>query len=138
MGNIGPYLFQAMLALFSFFVVAPCILNAVSTFGAQKRFAQEMIEKGVVKAEDVQQMQPKKQIAGIIVSAVVFAALAIACIKVQPAWLSFLCGGLPLILGALRYRRILELNNLTVRRFRNTYKDCMDAKKYNEYVEGHF
>ena len=140
MGKIGPYLFQAVLALFAFFVVAPCILNSISTFGVQKRFAKEMIDKGVVKAEDVQQMQPKKQIAGVIISAVVLAALVVACIKAAPtwAWVSYLCGGLPLILGALRYRRILELNSLTVKRFRNTYKDCMDAKKYNEYVASHF
>lgn len=63
MGNttgITIFIFQALLALFAFFVVAPMTLNAVSLFGVQKRFAQEMIKLGVVKEKDVSNMQPKK------------------------------------------------------------------------------
>ena len=33
------FIFQAIIALFAFFVVAPCVLNAVSLFTVQKRFA---------------------------------------------------------------------------------------------------
>ena len=38
------FIFQAIIALFAFFVVAPCVLNAVSLFTVQKRFAKTMID----------------------------------------------------------------------------------------------
>ena len=40
------FIFQAIIALFAFFVVAPCVLNAVSLFTVQKRFAKTMIDLG--------------------------------------------------------------------------------------------
>ena len=52
MGNnvgIAIFIFQALLALFAFFVTAPMTLNAISLFGVQKRFAEEMIKLGVVR-----------------------------------------------------------------------------------------
>ena len=63
-------LLDAAIALFSFFVVAPCVLNAVSLFGVQKQFARTMIDEGVISEEAVQRLHPKKQIAGVIVSVV--------------------------------------------------------------------
>lgn len=136
MEGIGVFVFQAALALFAFFVAAPCLLNAISTFGVQKRFAQDMVDRGVVKAEEVRDMQPKKQFAGILVSVIVLAALAYSCIRTAP--MGYVCGGVPLIAGTVKYRKILKLNSLTVRRFRNTYKDCMDNDKYNAYVSENF
>ena len=47
------FIFQAIIALFAFFVVAPCVLNAVSLFTVQKRFAKTMIDLGVVQADVV-------------------------------------------------------------------------------------
>ncbi len=135
-GGIGVFIFQAALALFAFFVAGPCVLNAISTFGVQKRFAGEMVELGIVKAEDVKNMQPKKQIAGIIVSAAVLSALAIGIIKTSP--MGLITGLAPFALSLFRYRSILGHNSLTVKRFLNTYKDCLDTKKYNEYVERNF
>ena len=35
-------------------------------------------------------------------------------------------------------RSIVQINSLTVQRFRNTYKDEMDTNKYNKYVDAHF
>ena len=136
MTGIGVFLFQAALAFFSFFVVGPCVLNAVSVFGVQKRFALEMIERGVVKEHEVKNMQPKKQIAGVVISVVVVGALCYSCYRSAP--MGYVCGGVPLLASFWKYRNILQLNNLTVRRFRNTYKDCMDQKKYNDYVATHF
>ena len=103
-------LLDAAIALFSFFVVAPCVLNAVSLFGVQKQFARTMIDEGVISEEAVQRLHPKKQIAGVIVSVVLVAVLGGIC------W----------------------FNSLTVQRFRNTYKDEMDTNKYNKYVDAHF
>ena len=37
------FIFQALLALFAFYVTAPMTLNAISLFGVQKEFAEEMI-----------------------------------------------------------------------------------------------
>ena len=73
------FIFQAIIALFAFFVVAPCVLNAVSLFTVQKRFAKTMIDLGVVQADVVHKLHPKKEIAGVIISLVVVAALATAC-----------------------------------------------------------
>ena len=67
MNNEGLMIFiiQAILALFAFFVVAPCVLNAVSLFTVQKRFARTMIDLGVVQADVVHKLHPKKEIAGV-------------------------------------------------------------------------
>lgn len=134
--GIGVFLLQAVLALFAFFVVAPMSLNMVSLFGVQKRFAKQMVELGVVKQEDVDNMHPKKQIAGIVITAVLVGVLGFTCYKTAP--MGYLVGIIPLLLGMWKYRAVLEMNNLTVKRFRNTYKDCMNEKKYNEYVKKNF
>ena len=90
-------LLDAAIALFSFFVVAPCVLNAVSLFGVQKQFARTMIDEGVISEEAVQRLHPKKQIAGVIVSVVLVAVLGGICWRNAPA--GYFCGGLPLIAG---------------------------------------
>lgn len=128
--------FNAVIALFAFFGVAPIVLNTVSLFGVQKQFAKTMVEEGVVKAEDVQLLHPKKQIAGVLISLVVLGVLVSFSIKMAP--IGYLCAGIPLAAGFLKYRNILQFNSLTVDRFRNTYKNVMDTAKYNRYVDRHF
>lgn len=130
------FFFDVVIALFAFFVVAPCILNAVSLFGVQKQFADMMIKEGIISEERVKQIHPKKQIAGVIISAIVFAAAAVACYRTAP--MGYFCGGVPLVMGFLKYRQILQYNNLTVKRFRNSYKDDIDTKKFNKFVEANF
>lgn len=130
------FLFNAVIALFAFFGAAPIVLNAISLFGVQKRFAQTMIDEGVVTAEDVQQLHPKKQIAGVVISLIALGVLVSFCIKMAPV--GYLCGGVALAAGFLKYRQVLQFNSLTVDRFRNTYKDVMDGTKYNRYVSEHF
>ncbi len=136
MGDISTLVIGIIDTLFGFFVVAPCILNAVSLFGVQKQFAKAMVDEGVIKAEDVQRIHPKKQIAGIIVSALVLAVLIYTCAKSAP-W-GYACGGVATVVGFLKYRNIVQYNSLTVKRFRNTYKEDMDVKKFNKFVETHF
>ena len=123
------FIFQAIIALFAFFVVAPCVLNAVSLFTVQKRFAKAMIDLGVVQADVVHKLHPKKEIAGVIISLVVVW---------RQAPISYLSGGLPLVVGFLKYRQIVQFNSLTVKRFQNTYQGQMDVKKYNDYVNKTF
>ena len=75
MGDLAILLVGIVDALFAFFVVAPILLNTASLFGVQKRFAQAMVEEGVIDAATVKQMQSKKQIAGVLISLVLFAVL---------------------------------------------------------------
>lgn len=136
MGDISILIIGIIDTLFGFFVVAPCILNAVSLFGVQKQFAKAMVDEGVVKQEDVDRIHPKKQLAGIIVSVLVLAVLVYTCAKSAP-W-GYLCGGVAVVVGFLKYRNIVQYNSLTVKRFKNTYKEEMDVKKFNKFVETHF
>ena len=136
MGDLAILLVGIVDALFAFFVVAPILLNTASLFGVQKRFAQAMVEEGVIDADTVKQMQPKKQIAGVLISLVLFAVLLWTCWKTAP--MGYLCGGVALVAGFLKYRKIVQYNSLTVKTFRNTYKDHMDVKKFNKFVDTHF
>ena len=74
MGELSVLLIGVVDALFAFFVVAPIMLNTASLFGVQKRFAQAMVEEGVIDAETVKLLHPKKQIAGVLISVVHWAA----------------------------------------------------------------
>lgn len=136
MGDLAILLVGIVDALFAFFVVAPILLNTASLFGVQKRFAQAMVEEGVIDADTVKQMQSKKQIAGVLISLVLFAVLVWTCWKTAP--MGYLCGGVALVAGFLKYRKIAQYNSLTVKRFRNTYKDQMNVTKFNKFVDTHF
>ncbi len=134
--NFGVLMINLVEAFFAFFVVAPCILNVVSLFGVQKRFANVMVEEGIVTADIVKLLHPKKQIAGVLISVLVLAVLVGTCIKTAP--MGFLCGGVALVAGFLKYRNITQYNSLTVKRFRNTYKDHINSAKFNKFVDTHF
>ena len=136
MGDISTLVIGIIDTLFGFFVVAPCILNAVSLFGVQKQFAKAMVEEGVVTQETVDRIHPKKQIAGVVISLIMLAVLAFTCTKASP-W-GYICGGVGLVVGLLKYRTIVQYNSETVKRFKNTYKDEMDVAKFNKFVETHF
>lgn len=136
MGDLAILLVGIVDALFAFFVVAPILLNTASLFGVQKRFAQAMVEEGIIDADTVKQMQSKKQIAGVLISLVLFAVLLWTCWKSAP--MGYLCGGVALVAGFLKYRKIVQYNSLTVKRFRNTYKDQMNVTKFNKFVDTHF
>ena len=136
MGELSVLLIGVVDALFAFFVVAPIMLNTASLFGVQKRFAQAMVEEGVIDADTVKLLHPKKQIAGVLISVVLFAVLIWTCWKSAP--MGYLCGGVALVAGFLKYRKIVQYNSLTVKRFRNTYKDQMNVTKFNKFVDTHF
>ena len=136
MGDIGLLLYYAIVALFAFFVAAPCVLNAISLFGVQKRFAKAMIEEGIVPEAAVKKLHPKKQLAGVLISALVLGSLLWFCYRLQP-W-GFAVGIVPLFLGFWKFRAVLAYNSLTVKRFRNSYQNDLEAKKFNRYVEKNF
>ncbi len=132
MTNTVKLFMDAFLALFAFFAVAPILLNAVAQFGVHKRFAKAMIEEGVISAEAVKQILPKKQVAGVIISAVVLGVLGVTCYKTAP--FGYLCAGVPFVVGLWKYRTVVQFNSLTVQRFQATFKDHYDAAKLNKYV----
>ncbi|MFR7892819.1 MAG: hypothetical protein ACLU38_00770 [Dysosmobacter sp.] len=66
--NFMVFVYNAIIALFAFFVAAPMLLNAISLFTVQKRFAKAMVDEGVVKEETVRRLHPKKQVAGVLIS----------------------------------------------------------------------
>ena len=136
MGDFGLLLYYVIVAIFAFFVTAPCVLNAISLFGVQKRFAKAMVDEGIIAEEEIKKLQPKKQIAGVIISALVLGSLLWFCYRLQP-W-GFAVGIFPLMLGFWKFRKVLQYNSLTVKRFRNSYQDKLDAKKFNKYVDKHF
>ena len=131
MENFEVLLLYAAIAAFSFFVAAPTVLNAVSAFGVQKKFAQDMIEHNIIDAEAVKEIEPKKQIAGLIISLVVLAALFFVSFRVN---LGFISMGVGLLFGLLRFRHIVQFNNLTVKRFQNNYAGKYDKEKLKAYI----
>lgn len=135
MDNFGLLLYNIVVALFAFFGAAPCILNAISLFGVQKRFTQTMVDEGIISAEEVRKIQPKKQIASTIIAALILGILLWFCYEVQ-SW-GFVSAIMPLMLGFWKFRKILQLNNLTVKRFLSTYQGRLDTKKFNKYVKKH-
>ena len=136
MGDLGLLVYYVIVALFAFFVVAPCVLNAISLFGVQKRFAKTMVEEGIISQEAVNKLHPKKQLASVLISVLVLGILFWFCFRMQSYGLTI--GIMPLFLGFWKYRRVLEFNSLTVKRFRNSYQSDLDVKKFNQYVSKHF
>ena len=81
MGNIGQLLVQILIALFAFFVAAPCFLNAVSLFGVQKKFNQTMVDEGIIAAEEIEKIHPKKQVSSIVIAVVLLGILLWLCLR---------------------------------------------------------
>lgn len=136
MNETGLLFYYVAITIWAFFVVAPIFLSAISLFGVQKRFAEEMIAEGVITQEDMKTFHGKKQLAGVLISIVVIIALILTCYKTGQ--IGYVCGILALTGGFLKYRHLISFNSVTVQRFRNTYKNCMDEKKFNKYVKDHF
>lgn len=135
-GNMGQLLGDALLVVFTFFGVVPVLMNTVSQFGVLKRFADEMVREGVIAEEKVKALLPKKQIAGVVISALMLFVLFTACIKTAP--FGWVCSGVPFLLGLFKYRNIVEFNSFTVQRFQNNFKGEYDKRKMQKYIETHF
>ena len=136
MGDWGLLLCNLLAALFAFFVAAPCIFNAISLFGVQKKFNQIMVDEGIIAEEEIQNLHPKKQTAGVIIAVVMLAILLFVCFRLQP-W-GFVVTVFPLLLGFWKFRRILQFNSLTARKFYSTYRDRMNEQKFDKYLKKTF
>ena len=135
-GNIAQLLGDVLLVLYTFFGVVPMLLNTVSQFTVLKRFSDEMVREGIIEEKTVKDMMPKKQLAGVIISALMLFVLFSVCLKTAP--FGWLCAGIPFVLGLFKYRSIIEFNSLTVKRFQNNFKGEYNVKKLNKYIETHF
>ena len=135
MDNIGILILNALLTAFGFFVTAPILLNAISTFTVQKRFAEAMIQEGVIPEAKVRELQPKKQIAGVIIAVLILAASFLTASRIQ---YGLICMSFGFLVGLVRYRKVLQFNSLTVKRFQSTFGDDYDAKKLNQYIDKMF
>ena len=131
MQDLPLLLLNAGLTAFGFFVAAPILLNCLSTFTVQKRFAETMIEEKIIKAEKVKELQPKKQIAGVIIAAVVICAAFITASRIN---YGLICVGVGFLAGLLKFRNIIQFNTLTVKRFQSTYAGSYDEAKLKKYV----
>jgi hypothetical protein len=137
MGDWILLLCNLLAALFAFFVAAPCIFNAISLFGVQKKFNQIMVDEGIIAPEEIQNIHPKKQTAGVIIAVVMLVILLFACFRLQP-W-GFVVTLFPLLLGFWKFRRIVQFNSLTARKFYSTYRDrLLDEKKFDKYIKKNF
>ena len=136
MTNTVKLILDVVLALFAFFAAAPILLNTVAQFGVHKRFAQAMVDEGIITPETVKQLLPKKQLAGVIISAVVLVVLGITCYKTAP--FGYLCAGVPFLVGLWKYRSVVQFNSYTVQRFQATFKGSYNAAKLNKYVDKMF
>ncbi|MBQ2062118.1 MAG: hypothetical protein II458_05510 [Oscillospiraceae bacterium] len=135
MDDLLIFIVNAILTVAGFFVVAPVLLSAISTFTVQKRFAETMIQEGVIEERHVREIQPKKQVAGVIIAALVIAAAVLAAKRVN---YGYICLSVGFLVGLLKYRQILQFNTLTVKRFQNAYGDNFNAEKLNKYIDRMF
>ena len=93
---------DVLLVVFTFFGVVPVLLNTVSQFTVLKRFSEEMVREGVIEEQKVRDLLPKKQIAGVVISALMLFVLFSVCLKTAPY--GWLCAGIPFVLGLFKYR----------------------------------
>ena len=133
MEQFGTLILNVLLTLFALFAAAPIVLNAIATFGVQKRFAQTMIDEGVISPDEVQRILPKKQLAGVIISVIVVTVLVLVSWRAAP--FGYICSGVGFVLGILKFMKVTQFNSLTVQQFQRTYADCYDEKKLKKYVE---
>lgn len=134
--NIMLLLVYAILALIGFFVMAPVLLNTISLFGVQKKFAATMVDEGIISQEAVDGMQKTKQFGSIITTLIVTAVFVL--LMSRQGGVGFLCGLIPFAVGLFKYRAILSLTNITARNFFNTYKNFVDVEKFQNYMKKTF
>ncbi len=134
--NFALLLIYAVLALIGFFVMAPVLLNTISLFGSQKRFAATMVEEGIITQKAVDGMQKTKQFGSIITTIIV--AVVFVFLMSRQGSVGFLCGLVPFAVGLLKYRAILSLTTITARNFFNTYKNFVDVDKFQHYMKKTF
>ena len=132
----GVLVLDIAITLFSFFVTAPMVLNAISLFTVHRRFSYLMVNEGIAKEEDIKDIRRGKEIAGVIISAICLSISVFAAIRGRAiSWVCILIG---LLTGGLKYRKNLQYTSMTVDIFRKTYNGMFDKKKMDDFVQREF
>ena len=134
--NTGSLIGNVLTVVVALFILGPAIATCISQFTVQKKFNDIMIEKGVVSAETVQKLHPKKQLAGVIICLVFLGVVSAICAK--NGWFTSVITAVSLAFGVFKNRKVMEFNTFTAQRFKAAYKDSMDAKKFNKYIDETF
>ena len=134
--STGNLLGTVLTVVVAFFILGPAIATCISQFTVQKKFNQIMIEKGIVPAEEVQKIHPKKQIAGVVLCLILLAVVTSICFKNDLYTLIFTI--VALAFGIFKNRKVMQFNSFTAQRFKAAYGSVMDVKKYNKYIDETF
>ncbi len=134
--NIALLLVYGLLAAIGFFVVAPVLLNTISLFTVQKKFAATMVQEGIITQKAVDGMEKTKQFGSIITTTIV--TVIFVFLMSRQGAVGFGCGLVPFVVGLIKYRAILSLTNVTARNFFNTYKNFVDVEKFQNYMKKTF
>lgn len=136
MSNTGSLIGNVITVVVAFFILGPAIATCISQFTVQKKFNNIMIERGVISAEEVSKLHPKKQLAGVLICLVFLGIVTAICLKND--WYTFVFTALGLVGGIFKNRKVMEFNTFTAQRFKAAYKGKMDAKKFNKYIDETF
>ena len=136
MNNTGSLIGNVLTVVVAFFMLGPAIATCISQFTVQKKFNDIMIEKGVISAEEVNKLHPKKQIAGVIICLVFLGVIVAICVK--NGWFTAVISAVSLAFGIFKKRKVMQFNSFTAERFKAAYKGTMDAKKFNKYIDETF
>ena len=120
----------------AFFILGPAIATCISQFTVQRKFNAIMIERGVVSAEEVKKLHPKKEAAGVIICLILTGVVTAICQKNDLFTLIFTA--IALGFGVFKNRKVLEFNSFTAQRFKAAYGRVMDVKKFNQYIDETF
>ena len=120
----------------AFFILGPAIATCISQFTVQRKFNAIMIERGVVSAEEVKKLHPKKEAAGVIICLILMGVVTAICQKNDLFTLIFTAVALGF--GVFKNRKVLEFNSFTAQRFKAAYGRVMDVKKFNQYIDETF
>ena len=120
----------------AFFILGPAIATCISQFTVQRKFNAIMIERGVVSAEEVKKLHPKKEAAGVSICLILMGVVTAICQKNDLFTLIFTAVALGF--GVFKNRKVLEFNSFTAQRFKAAYGRVMDVKKFNQYIDETF
>lgn len=132
----GNLLGTVLTVVVAFFILGPAIATCISQFTVQKKFNDIMIEKGVVSAEEVNKLHPKKQIAGVVICLIFAAIIGVVCAK--NGWFTAGFTLIALAFGIFKNRKVMQFTSFTAQRFKAAFKDVMDVKKFNDYIDKTF
>lgn len=134
--NTADLIGTVLTVIVAFFILGPAIATCISQFTVQRKFNALMIEKGVVSEEEVKKIHPKKEIAGVIICAVL-TGVVLGILRKNDLF-TLIFTAIALGFGVFKNRKVMEFNSFTAQRFKAAYGKVMDVEKYNKYIDETF